>query len=49
MTTPRQELTLPGGWAKALIPLPIASGVNAPWDHSGLRRKEGPSTQALPI
>jgi hypothetical protein len=29
MTTPRQELTLFGGWAKAQIPPPIASGVNA--------------------
>jgi hypothetical protein len=29
MTTPWQELTLFGGWAKAQIPPPIASGVNA--------------------
>ncbi len=29
MTTPWQELTLLGGWAKAQIPPPIASGVNA--------------------
>jgi hypothetical protein len=29
MTTPWQELTLPGGWAKAQTPPPIASGVNA--------------------
>lgn len=29
MTTPWQELTLFGGWARAQIPPPIASGVNA--------------------
>jgi len=30
MTTSWQELTLPGGWAKAQIPRPIEHGVDAP-------------------